>query len=84
VLLLSSRLYEVTELGHLLWQSVGLVPGDDYQIVILDSIGDGMCLGYGYGSLTLYATADDSELLVTLSNGLFGPSQTNLSIVGLL
>jgi hypothetical protein len=39
-------LYEVTELGHLLWQSIRLVPGDDYQVVILDSIGDGMCLGY--------------------------------------
>jgi hypothetical protein len=63
----------VTELGHLLWQSIRLVPGDDYQVVILDSIGDGMCLGYRVASLTLYATADDSELLVTSSSGSFGP-----------
>ena len=80
----AGRYRESHDLGHLLWQSVGLVPGDDYQVVILDSIGDGMCLRYGDGSLTLYATADDSELLVTSSNGLFRPSPTNLSIVGLL
>jgi hypothetical protein len=86
VLLLSrlSSLYEVTELGHLLWHSVGVIPGDDYHFVILNSIGDGICLGYGDVSLTLYATADDSELLVTSSNDLFGPSQTNVSVVGRL
>jgi hypothetical protein len=83
VLLLSrlSSLYEVTELGHSLWHSVGVVPGDDYQFVILNSIGDVTCLGYADGSLTLYATADDSEFNVTSSIGSFGPSQTNVSIV---
>jgi hypothetical protein len=74
----------MTELGDLMWQSVGVVPGNDYHFVILNSIGDGMCLGYGDGSLTRYATANDSELLVTSSNGLFGPSQANVSIVGRL
>jgi hypothetical protein len=28
-------------------QSVGLVPGDEYQLVILYSVGDGTCCGYG-------------------------------------
>jgi hypothetical protein len=37
---------EVTEFGYLLSQSFGLVPGDEHQLVILDSVGDGMCCGY--------------------------------------
>jgi hypothetical protein len=33
---------EVTASGFFLSESVGLVPGDEYQLVILDSVGDGM------------------------------------------
>jgi hypothetical protein len=40
----------------LLSQSVGVVPGDEYQLVVLDSVGDGMCCGYGDGSAA--ATVD--------------------------
>jgi hypothetical protein len=59
------RFNEVAELGYLLSQSVGLVPGDEYQLVILASVGDGMCYGYGDGSVELYATVDDSDVLIT-------------------
>jgi hypothetical protein len=38
----ASGFNEVTELGYLLSQSVGLVPGDEHQLVILDAVGDGM------------------------------------------
>jgi hypothetical protein len=51
-----------------LLQSIGLVPGGEYQLVILESIGDVMCCGYGDGSAALYATADDSDLLITSCN----------------
>jgi uncharacterized protein (DUF779 family) len=50
-------------------QSVGLVPGDEYQLVILDSVDDGMSCGYGDGSAALYTTVDDSDVLITSSNG---------------
>jgi hypothetical protein len=55
----------VTELGHLLPQSVCLVPGDEYRLVILASVGDGLCSGYGDGSTALYAAVDDSYVLIT-------------------
>jgi hypothetical protein len=32
----------VTEFRYVLSQSVGLVPGDEYWLMILDSVGDGM------------------------------------------
>ena len=53
----------------MLSQSVGLVPGDEFQLIILDSVGNGMYWGYGDGSATLYSTVDDSDLLITASNG---------------
>jgi hypothetical protein len=37
----ASGFNEVAEFGYLLSHSVGLVPGDEYQLVILDSVGDG-------------------------------------------
>jgi hypothetical protein len=46
---------EVAELCYLLSQSVGVVPGDEYQLVVLASVGGGMCCGYGDGSAALYA-----------------------------
>jgi hypothetical protein len=45
---------EGTERGYLLSQSAGLVPGNEYQLVILDSVGDGMCCGYGDGFTQLW------------------------------
>jgi hypothetical protein len=48
----------MTELGHLLLQFVGLVPDDEYQILIPSSTVC-MCFGYGGGSAALYATVDD-------------------------
>jgi hypothetical protein len=45
----ASGFNEATELSHLLSQSVGLDPGDEHQLVILSSVGDGMCCGYGDG-----------------------------------
>jgi hypothetical protein len=35
------------------------------QLVILDSIGDGICCGYGVKSIALYTTMEDSLVLVT-------------------
>jgi hypothetical protein len=49
----------------LLSQSAGLVPGDEYQLAIPDSVGDGMCCCYGDESDSLYATADNSDVLIT-------------------
>ncbi len=72
---------EVTELGFFLSESVGLVPGDEYQLVILDSVGDGMCCANGEGSIALYVTIDDTDVLITSSNGTFGTSQTNVFTV---
>jgi hypothetical protein len=43
----------VTGFGYLSSQSVGLLPGDEYTHVILDSVGDSMCYGYGYRSIAL-------------------------------
>jgi hypothetical protein len=45
----------VSELFLLLSQSVGLVSGDEYQFWTLDSVGDGLCRGYGDVSIALYA-----------------------------
>jgi trypsin len=72
---------EVTESGFFLSESVGLVPGDEYQLVILDSVGDGMCCAFGEGSIALYATVDGMDELITSSSGAFGTSQTNVFTV---
>jgi hypothetical protein len=45
----ASGFNEVTELRYLSSQSVGMVPGDEHLLVILDSVGDGMCCSYGDG-----------------------------------
>ena len=42
-----SGLNDVTEFRYLSSQSVGLAPSDEHQLVIHDSVGDGMCCGYG-------------------------------------
>jgi hypothetical protein len=43
---------EVTEFG--LWsQPVAWIPGDEYQLAILDSVSDGACCVYRDGSATL-------------------------------
>jgi hypothetical protein len=45
--------------------------------MILDSVGDGMYRGYEDGSAALYATADDSDMLITSSNGMLVMNSTN-------
>jgi trypsin len=77
----ASGFNEVTESRFFLSESVGLVPGDEYQLVILDSVGDGMCCAFGEGSIALYETVDDTDVLITSSNGAFGTSQTNVFTV---
>jgi trypsin len=77
----ASDFYEVTESGFFLSESVDLVPGDEYQLVILDSAGDGMCCAFGEGLIALYATVDDMDVLITSSSGAFGTSQTNVFTV---
>jgi trypsin len=72
---------EVTESFLFFSESVGLVPGDEYQLVILDSVGDGMCCFFGEGSIALYATVDGMDELITSSSGAFGTSQTNVFTV---
>jgi hypothetical protein len=56
-------------------QSVGMLPGDKDQPMILDSVGDGMCCGYiqrgvtyGEGSTTHLWTILAGSLVVTSSN----------------
>jgi hypothetical protein len=51
----ASGFNEVTEFGHLSSQPVGLVPDEEYQRVILDSVGDGTFCGYGDRSAALYS-----------------------------
>jgi hypothetical protein len=58
---------EVTKFCYLLSQSIGSVLGE-YQLVILDSVGDGMRYGYGDVSAALCATVDDFDVLITSSN----------------
>jgi hypothetical protein len=72
---------EVTESGLFLSESVDLVPGDTYKLVIIDSEDDGMCCTFGNGSIALYATIDGSDVLITSSNGTFGTRQTNVFTV---
>ena len=47
---------EVTVLSYLLSQYVGLVPGDEHQVVIHDFVAGCMCFGYGNGFATLRFT----------------------------
>jgi hypothetical protein len=44
--------------------------------MILDSVGDGMYWGYEDGSAALYATVDESNVLITASNGVLVISST--------
>jgi hypothetical protein len=68
--------------GYLSSQSVGLVrlpacdPSFRRQLVILDFIGDGKCCDYGSGSVVAYATAGDSDVLVTSGNSVPDTSAT--------
>jgi hypothetical protein len=48
----------LTEFGYLSSQSIGLAPGDEYQLMILDSVGGGTCCGYRDGFHRVYATVD--------------------------
>jgi hypothetical protein len=63
---------EVTEFGYLSSHSVGLVPSDENRLVH-DSIGDGTCCGFEGGSAALYATMDDSNVIIYVSLGNSAP-----------
>jgi hypothetical protein len=65
----ASSFNEATEFCYVLSQSIDLVPGVEYQLVIPDSVGDGMCWGCGDGSASRYAPVDDSDVLITSING---------------
>jgi hypothetical protein len=77
----ASEFNEVSELGFFLSRAVDLIAGDEYELEIIDSVGDGMCCLYGEGSINLYATVDRVDALLTSSNGSFGSSQTNVFTV---
>jgi hypothetical protein len=49
---------KVTEFDYWLSQFVGLVPREEYRLVINDSVTGGMCCGYGDGPAALYTTVD--------------------------
>jgi hypothetical protein len=51
----ASGFSEVNEFGQLSSQPVGLVPDEEYQLVILDSVGDRTFCGYADGSAALYS-----------------------------
>jgi hypothetical protein len=41
----ASGFKEATEFRYLSSQSIGFLPGDEYYLVILDSVSDGTCCG---------------------------------------
>jgi hypothetical protein len=43
-------------------------------LVIVDSIGDGMCCGYGVKSIELYTAVEDSHVLITPTSDSFDAS----------
>jgi hypothetical protein len=71
---------EVTEFGHLASQSVEWVPYDEYQLVVFDSVIDGMCCGYGDRSALLYCNQDGSVHSRTVQSRLFCQKNNNQSI----
>jgi hypothetical protein len=77
----ASSLTEAVAPGSFLSEPVGLVPGDEYELVLLDTAGDGMCCAFGEGAITLYGTVQDTDVLITSSSGAFGTSQTNVFTV---
>jgi hypothetical protein len=50
----ASGFNEVSEFSYLSSQSISLVSGDEYQLVILYSVDDGVCCDYGEGSAVRY------------------------------
>jgi hypothetical protein len=65
----ASGFKRVTEFCYLLSQSVGLVPRDEYQLLILDSVGSGICRVCGGRSAAIYATVNECNGLITSGNG---------------
>jgi hypothetical protein len=51
---------EVIEFSYLSSQSVDLVPDDDYHLVVLDSVGDGVGCSYVDGASVLFCDQDGS------------------------
>jgi hypothetical protein len=67
-------------LSYRVWLFVvtfGLVPGDEYQLVILDSVGDGTCCGYGDWFAALYALWTMLTCSFTAGNSVTVTSATN-------
>jgi hypothetical protein len=56
----------MTEFDYLMLKSVGVVSVG--VVPRLDSVGDGMCCGYGDRSAAFSATLDDSNVLCTSGN----------------
>jgi hypothetical protein len=66
---------EVNTEGLSLSEKVDLIPGEEYRLVLRDSIGDGMCCDYGEGSIAVYATVDGVDEELTSSDGFFSGSE---------
>jgi hypothetical protein len=58
----ASGFNEVVEAGLSLSQAVDLVPGDEYELVVLDLAGDGMCCLFGEGSIDLVLVIDGIDI----------------------
>jgi trypsin len=63
--------YDINTEGYFLSEPVDLVPGEEYRLIVRDSIGDGMCCDYGQGSIAVYATVDGVDEELTSSDGFF-------------
>jgi hypothetical protein len=55
--------------------SADLVPGETYDLVLLDSVGDGICCQFGEGSIEVYEAVNGQKIVLTSSDGAFGTSQ---------
>jgi trypsin len=55
--------------------SADLVPGETYDLVLLDSVGDGICCQFREGSIEVYEAVNGQKITLTSSDGAFGTSQ---------
>lgn len=66
--------FDITTAGKFLSLDVDLNPDEEYLLAVRDSAGDGMCCDYGVGSITVFATVDGVDTILTSSNGSFDVS----------
>lgn len=64
--------YEDGQRNKVFTQNMRLSPGD-YQLVVVDKYGDGMCCTYGKGNVKIFTKADNKRIV--LCNGRFGKYQ---------